>query len=416
MTADLVIVLSASYHGRMGKGNDPNCASLLTAAPMSVDETPTSGPVSAVTEASSSRARGRGKRKEFSDAEKDAYFARVEERVSELTRGVMELAEHPQKLQQWLDDMADKRLWNYSFGNLMLADFQARSRGLSISRLASKSAWRKQGYRIKDEYFNQGLEILAPRTRSVWVDDKDPVTGAVRTNPKTGKPKKKRIDVKINDGRGGVRITQTYDFSMVEPIIGKDGRPIAQDLSSAPATADQAISELSAVAERHGVRVFLGGCQDPEFAHRDRINTTLVTDPDTNGFYTEISDGKGGGMPIIVTRPGLGPQAEARVLAHELAHAVLHSARATGKDVGYENGEDRRRKEVEAEGAAYVISNFYGLDTDRQTKYVATWAAGQEEKQLKAATGSIQRAVKKILGGVEDLRAAPEEDVASATA
>lgn len=82
---------------------------------------------------------------------------------------------------------------------------------------------------------------------------------------------------------------------------------------------------------------------------------------------------------------------KATTLAHELAHHLLH-ARA-GRTA-------KQTREIEAEGAAFVVCAAFGLDTSRFTfAYVANYAG--EPETLKAALERIQGAARRLIGAVE---------------
>ena len=86
---------------------------------------------------------------------------------------------------------------------------------------------------------------------------------------------------------------------------------------------------------------------------------------------------------------------QAKTLAHEIGHALLHDPESvTTKDL------TRGLKELEAESAAYVICTALGMDaSDYSFGYVAGWAGGAPEaiQGIKASTGRIQRTATAVL-------------------
>ena len=86
---------------------------------------------------------------------------------------------------------------------------------------------------------------------------------------------------------------------------------------------------------------------------------------------------------------------QAKTLAHEIAHALLHEPKAPAtKDLS------RGLKELEAESAAYVICTALGMDTsDYSLGYVAGWAGGGPEalEGIRASAGRIQKASTAVL-------------------
>lgn len=283
------------------------------------------------------------------ESEREKRRAQVNAQVEELDRYIQEAVDNPQVLEEWLRDIAKGDLWRYSYGNLCLARSQARARDMNLTRIAGFRRWEELGYRVRKG--EKGLRIIAPKSYT-------------RKDPNTGEP---LLDKQGNPLKGRYFGTvSVFDISQTDPALDDQ-----VDLLAAPG-AEQAIRELQGVAESQGVEVLLGGAPDshPEV---DRINRALLSDPNMDGFFVNLS-----GRRVIVTRPGLGDADQARVLAHELAHALMHSDRA-----GYKDHDDRVRREAEAESAAYVIASQYGLADKGQAFYVARWISSLDKSLSK---------------------------------
>ena len=86
---------------------------------------------------------------------------------------------------------------------------------------------------------------------------------------------------------------------------------------------------------------------------------------------------------------------QAKTLAHEIAHALLHDPESvTTKDLS------RGLKELEAESAAYVMCTALGMDTsDYSFGYVLGWTGEAPDaiEGIRASTGRIQRAATAVL-------------------
>lgn len=79
---------------------------------------------------------------------------------------------------------------------------------------------------------------------------------------------------------------------------------------------------------------------------------------------------------------------------HETAHAMLHS-----KDQGEGWKKDPRKKEVEAESVAFIVSRNFGLDTGNYTfGYLAGWSADKSLPELKESLDIIIDTADKICG------------------
>jgi antirestriction protein ArdC len=94
----------------------------------------------------------------------------------------------------------------------------------------------------------------------------------------------------------------------------------------------------------------------------------------------------------ITVQQRLSPADRASVLCHELCHAVAHAGDTTTS---------RAQKELQAEGAAFVVLAALGLDTSRASlPYLKSWAAG-EDAALLAELAAIDRIAADLLALVE---------------
>ena len=104
------------------------------------------------------------------------------------------------------------------------------------------------------------------------------------------------------------------------------------------------------------------------------------------------------GVNAIGLAPGLAMDQKAKTLCHELAHAVLaHGSTARSRD----------EEEAEAEGTAFVVAAWAGLDTSAYSfGYVADWAQRKDAVALvKRVGGNIQRAAAAILARLDPAEA-----------
>lgn len=87
------------------------------------------------------------------------------------------------------------------------------------------------------------------------------------------------------------------------------------------------------------------------------------------GYYDQLEK-------KIVIRNGMSESQTMKTAIHELSHALLHD-----KDTGSEKDRaaERSVKEVEAESVAYVVCQYFGIDTsDYSFGYVAGWSKDRE--------------------------------------
>jgi hypothetical protein len=86
-----------------------------------------------------------------------------------------------------------------------------------------------------------------------------------------------------------------------------------------------------------------------------------------------------------------------KTIAHELAHAILHSAADC-------TGVTRALAELEAESVAFVVSDDLGLDSSTYSfGYIATWACGgyDVDDAIRASAQRISTAARTILEQLE---------------
>lgn len=82
-----------------------------------------------------------------------------------------------------------------------------------------------------------------------------------------------------------------------------------------------------------------------------------------------------------------------KTLLHEMSHAELH----TTKD-----GKSRETKEVEAESIAFIVSNYYGVDTsDYSFGYLAGWSSDKELVELKESLNTIQKTAADLIEKID---------------
>lgn len=111
--------------------------------------------------------------------------------------------------------------------------------------------------------------------------------------------------------------------------------------------------------------------------------------------YTETGYADGMCQPQlqwITVQQRLSPADRASVLCHELCHAVAHAGDTTTS---------RAQKELQAEGAAYVVLHALGLDTARASlPYLKGWAGGSDEA-LTTELAAIDRIARDLLNLIE---------------
>lgn len=85
-----------------------------------------------------------------------------------------------------------------------------------------------------------------------------------------------------------------------------------------------------------------------------------------------------------------------KTLVHEYAHSQLHRMDSPLKDL------PRGHKEAQAEATAFMVTKYYGLDTEAYSAgYIATWT--KDVKLAKQALGEIQKTANNIIREIDHL-------------
>ena len=270
-------------------------------------------------------------------ANPEAAKQKQAEALAKLEKGITELATSG-NWQEYLT--AQSRFHQYSFRNIVMIYEQMPE----ASRVAGYRVWQKMGRQVRKG--EQGITIFAPITRKI--EDQD-----------SGDSK---------------RIISGFKTATVFDISQTDGEEIP-DICSPIQGDDQGL--FNALRD---------------FAHSKSFKTQFDSaGPNGTCHFAPR------GIEISIN-PLLPPLHQAKTMAHELGHALLHSAE------DYRMHNERSVLELEAESVAFVVLNCMGLDSgDYSFAYVSDWADGTDEAiaQLKESGARIQKAAKEIISAVE---------------
>ena len=285
----------------------------------------------------------------------------TDERVAELTEklesGVLDIYASD-NYAQYISAMA--KFHSYSFGNALLILMQRPD----ASRVAGFNTWKQLGRQVKRG--EKGIMILAPCNFSAVLEYEkiDPKTGRAILGP-DGQPMTKKMP--INPNR--FKIVHVFDMSQTE------GRELPQI----------GVSELSGEVED------FSGIYE-RLVSISPLPVEQVDFPGPAKGYCSFMENR------VVVRPGMSQTQTIKTLVHEIAHAKLHEP----KDILDETEQRKKRqKEVEAESIAYVVCQYYGIDTsDYSLGYVAGWSKGTELAELKASLDTIHRTAGEIIDAI----------------
>lgn len=246
----------------------------------------------------------------------------------------------------WLEFQS--KLHNYSFRNTLLIQMQHPG----ATAVAGYKAWQKLGRQVRAGEKSH-IGIFAPIKRSYWVEVEDKATGEKK------KERRSRCC--------GFKITKVFEVSQT------DGEPVPERPHVERLKGDDKglLEVLKGYAESLGCSVKIGDAEGP------------------NGYYKPMTK-------EIVVEGSMEPAAQAKTLAHEIGHHLLH-----GKEEGHLMS--RADKELEAESFAYIVCTNLGLETASYSfHYVACWKGKEAEEGFQASGNRIAKAAKDALAAIEE--------------
>ena len=270
--------------------------------------------------------------------------------LDKLAKGIAALTTEP-AWKAWLDMQA--KLYKYSFFNCVLISIQRPD----ATACAGFRQWQKRHDR-QVRNGEKAISILAPIFRKVKVMVKDETTGDEREETREVLAFFKSVNI--------FDIDQTDGPDLPEPC-----NPLQGD---------------DAGLYRH-LEVF---------ARKAGYSVSKEDTGSSHGYCNPVTE-------HIAVNENDSPAQQAKSLAHEIGHAILH-----GTDMS------RADAELEAESVAYIVCQHFGLDTARYSFEYITWWQGQAAKDvqegLRASGQRISNAAKKVIAGVDrelDAAAAP---------
>ena len=247
---------------------------------------------------------------------------------------------------------------NYSFRNTLLILMQ----NPEATMIAGYNDWKNKHNRqvLKGE---KGLRILAPVPYKTKVDKPvlDEHGNAVIVDGK-------QLTEEVTINRLSFKPAYVFDISQTE------GEPIPQlapELNFQVKNYPELFAAISAISE---------------------YPITFENIPGAAHGYCDYSNTK------IVIDTGMSEAQNIKTAIHEVAHSRLHTP---------ENNNNQRTErtvaEVEAESVAYVVSNYFGIDTsDYSFDYIANWSSDFELKELSASLDRIQKEANIMIQGIEE--------------
>lgn len=276
-----------------------------------------------------------------------------------LTSAITALAEETDSVKQdaafraYLDSMS--RFHHYSWGNQILISLQFPE----ATQVAGFNTWRKMDRFVKKG--QKGIGIFAPMKRKQGREEGE-ATESELSETSTKAPR-----------LVGFRSVTVFDVSQT------DGAPLPERPNhNATEGGDDLLPKLEAAAEAFGIRVI--------YQHI----------PGSAEGYS-----MGGTVMVEETQP---VPAKCGILAHEIAHELLHK----GADRG-----TKQQRELEAEATAYVVLSHFGI-TSGSRFYLHSY--GVTGEMLTASIQIIASASRQIIEQIEGTSATEEEGADNAPA
>lgn len=280
--------------------------------------------------------------------------------TEQLEKSIQDFMES-EKYKTFLSSMA--KFHNYSLNNQILIAVQKPDSTLC----AGYTTWQKQNRYVKKG--EKGIRIIcpAPYKKEYLKDVIDKTTGKPELLP-DGRTKQEIVQKVIPFFKVGY----VYDISQTE------GQPLPEIADILEGDLDEGLKSLKeAMLQVSPVPV----CFQP-------------IDGEANGFYSPAAG-------EIVVDSTLSEKQSLKTLIHETAHALLHNPETASSQ------STRETKEVEAESVAYVVCQYFGLDTsDYSFGYIAGWSSGKGTPELKASLETIRETSNGIITKTEQILAA----------
>ncbi len=279
---------------------------------------------------------------------------KTKELIAKLESGIKDLYSSENYI-NYLKTMS--KFHNYSISNSILIAIQ----NPTAKCVAGFNSW-KNNFKRTVNKGEKGIQILAPAPYKVELEKQkiDPKTQKPMTD-KNGSPIIELIEVT----KPCFKVVHVFD------VFQTSGEPL-------PVLAN----ELKA-----GVENFEEFYNTLKKLSPFPIKETNITSG-SNGYCDPVNK-------EIAIRDGMSEAQTIKTCIHEIAHSILHANHE-------EMNKDSHTREVEAESVAFVVSNYFGIETsDYSFGYIAGWSIDKELKELKSSLDIIQKTANKLITDIE---------------
>ncbi len=275
----------------------------------------------------------------------------IKEITDKLQQGIEDLFES-ENYKNYLKTMS--KFTSYSLNNTLLISMQMPS----ATTVAGYNTWKQVNRQVVKGA--KAIKIIAPCIYKR--EDVDISNVEDRDILNKDAPETKKV-------LAGFRVVNVFDYSQTK------GEPLPEITHKLDSNIDEYTDFMDALKQFSPVPISFKN-----------------VDGSANGYYHLIDKN-------IVIDEGMSQAMNCKTTIHEISHAILHD-----EDTGLEKDAslDRKTKEVQAESVAYVVSNYFGIDTSEYSfGYISGWSSGKELKELKASLETIRQTAQMIIDGVE---------------
>lgn len=297
----------------------------------------------------------------------------LQEILYELRKDMMEKFSGESDIKTFLDNIS--LLNNYSYNNQILIYLQSPEAKYVTSFFNIK----KMGYSVKKG--EEGIKILIPSFLRLVKCDYNGVVIIKPVNELTKEERKKYLDsnnkefVFSRDALTHFKVGTVFDLSQSNmPLeeIEKQLNPILENES-----ADEIIDVFIKAIYKDGYKVAFKDIKTGAKGYCDQENKKLIL------------------------KNGLGNLMKLKVLIHEYAHALAHGHLKENKKEYIKN---RYKYETEAEGVAYSVCKYLGLNTDDYSlNYLYSWSKDKNYKELDNSLETIVKESNKIINNFKSM-------------
>lgn len=298
---------------------------------------------------------------------KDNYKQKkIDSIIEDLNNKLEEFRNNDETYKQFLDTTS--KFHNYSINNVLLIASQRPD----ATAVAGYKSW-KNKFDRQVQKGAKGINIIAPVVKKKDVEIKDNDGNVIRDI--NGNPKTERKPV-----ISGYRAHNVFD------VADTKGKPLitAKDLIKSEFENSDDYKNLY-----NEFKDYLNEKTDISVEEKHFLDDPTLSEG-AHGYFSHTNNN-------IVISDDKSYDMKFKTLIHEYAHSQLHDP---------ENEQSKSLKELEAESSAYIVANYYGLDTsDFSLGYISGWANDLSDEQIKDHVKSVHEFSQNT---IEEINSLPE--------